>query len=411
MIAPRAPIPRFDAGLRLGLSVADVGLSVATNDAVILERLSAYFRPYVTKTVSTPVAEVEVVQGTFPVDGVFEDVVRGEGRAAAGGEASGYGSGSERSEGRAAAGGEASGYKSGSERSEGRAAAGGEASGYGGGSERSEGRKVKEAVQEVQGGRLILKRSTGAIMGLFPGRAFAVGDMRANLNQGINLVNACYAKAMIDRGHVLFHASAVSWAGRAAALAGPPGAGKSTSALQLVEEGFHFVSNDRLLARAARDTVEVLGYPKQPRVNPGTLLHHPRLSALLAPADRALLGALDRDTLWDLERKSDVDLDEIYGRGTVDLRGALHALVLLKWRRDDHGLEVRRLSPAEAMANLPLFRKDLGVFDLDRPVRRTSSVADLARYAAILDRVHVLEVTGGVDFSALVDVVGELLAK
>ena len=54
---------------------------------------------------------------------------RPEGRAAAEGEASGCGSGSERSEGRAAAAGEASGCGSGSERSEGRAAAAGEASG------------------------------------------------------------------------------------------------------------------------------------------------------------------------------------------------------------------------------------------------------------------------------------------
>src|SRR6185436_15546748 len=63
--------------------------------------------------------------------------VREAGRAAAAGEASGYGKGSERSEGRAAAAGEASGYGKGSERSEGRAAAAGEASGYEKGSERS----------------------------------------------------------------------------------------------------------------------------------------------------------------------------------------------------------------------------------------------------------------------------------
>ena len=63
------------------------------------------------------------------------------------------------------------------------------------------------------------------------------------------------------------------------------------------------------------------------------------------------------------------------------------------------------------MANLPLFQKDLGVFDLDRPLWRTASLVDLHRYAAALDRVQVLEVTGAVDFSALVDLVGELLAK
>jgi hypothetical protein len=52
---------------------------------------------------------------------------------------------------------------------------------------------------------------------------------------------------------------------------------------------------------------------KQPRVNPGTLLGHPRLAALLVPADRAALAALPAGELWDLERKSDVDLDSIYG--------------------------------------------------------------------------------------------------
>jgi hypothetical protein len=106
-----------------------------------------------------------------------------------------------------------------------------------------------------------------------------------------------------------------------------------------------------------------------------------------------------------------VDLDSIYGRGTVELRAALHALLLLKWRPEDRGLETRRLAPTEAMAHLPLFQKDLGVFDLDRPVRRRDTVEHLARYAAVLDRLEIVEVTGGVDFSALVDVVGDLLAK
>ena len=63
------------------------------------------------------------------------------------------------------------------------------------------------------------------------------------------------------------------------------------------------------------------------------------------------------------------------------------------------------------MANLPLFQKDLGVFDSDRPVRRLDAVGHLSQYAAVLERVHVVEVTGGVEFSALVDVVGELLGK
>jgi len=37
--------------------------------------------------------------------------------------------------------------------------------------------------------------------------------------------------------------------------------------LHLVEDSFRFLSADRVLALAGSDQVEVLGYPKQPRVN------------------------------------------------------------------------------------------------------------------------------------------------
>jgi len=63
------------------------------------------------------------------------------------------------------------------------------------------------------------------------------------------------------------------------------------------------------------------------------------------------------------------------------------------------------------MANLALFYKDLGVFDLDRPPMAPRTIQDLARYAAILEQVDILEISRGVDFSALVDLVGEELAK
>ena len=101
------------------------------------------------------------------------------------------------------------------------------------------------------------------------------------------------------------------------------------------------------------DMVEALGYPKQPRVSPGTLLGHPRLSALLDPADRAALAALPAGELWDLERKSDVDLDSIYGDGAVELSGQMVALVLLRWRRDGLGLGIRRLTVAGGARRAP----------------------------------------------------------
>jgi HprK-related kinase B len=349
-MSPASLVAEFPASHTLSLRFADVALRVRTNDAEILARLASYFRPYVIGGAS-PVAEVTLIQGSIPIAGDFVDVQRGGGR------------------------------------------------------------RPKEATQDVAGGRLVLKRATGVLIGLWPGGASAIGDVRTHLNQGINLVNNCYAKVVLRRGHVLLHASAVTRKERTAVLAGPPGAGKSTSALHLVEAGFRCLSNDRVLAKPLRGVVEALGYPKQPRVNPGTLLGHPRLSTLLDPADRDALAALPAGELWDLERKSDVDLDSAYGDGTVELRGRMEALILLKWRRDGRGLDVRSLTVDEAVAELPLVYKNLGAFDLDRVPGAAITGAELTRYRELFGRVTVVEVTGRVDFGGLVGIVDGLVSR
>jgi HprK-related kinase B len=349
-MSPRSLIEAVPAPHTLSLFFADVPVRVRTNDPEIQKRLASYFRPYLIGDDTAPLAEVSLIQGPAPIDGEFVDVPR------------------------------------------------------------TGGRRPKEATREVPGGRLVLKRVTGVLIGLWRGGAFAAGDIRANLNQGINLVNNCYAKVVLRRGHVLLHASAVARHHRTAVLAGPPGAGKSTSALHLVEAGFHCLSNDRVLAKPMPDMVEALGYPKQPRVNPGTLLGHPRLSALLDPADRAALASLPAGELWDLERKSDVDLDSIYGDGAVELRGHMVALVFLRWRRDGLGLGIRRLTVAEGLDALPLVYKSLGAFDLDRKPASPMTGEELERYRELFGRVALVEVTGKVDFKALVGVVDDLLA-
>jgi HprK-related kinase B len=349
-MTPESLVAKIEAPHSLSLCFADVPIRVTTNDPDILARLVLYFRPYVVSG-SPPLADVTLIQGSLPLSGQFVDVVRDGGR------------------------------------------------------------RPKEATQEVAGGRLVIKRATGVLIGLWPGGAFAVGDIRTHLNQGINLVNNCYAKVVLRRGHVLLHASAVTRKDRTAVLAGPPGAGKSTSALHLVEAGFQCLSNDRVLARPLPHMVEALGYPKQPRVNPGTLLGHPRLSTLLDPADRAALAALPARELWDLERKSDVDLDRVYGDGTIELRGRMEALVLLKWRRDGQGLDVRHLSVGEALETLPLVYKNLGAFDLDRTPGSGITGAERDCYRELFGRVTVVEVTGRVDCSGLVPVVDQLLSR
>ncbi len=351
MITESARVAGAETAHVLPLRVVDVPIRVETNDLRVWTALRLYYNPWVAPATGPDAAVVRLVHdgSVTPPDG-FADVVRADGK------------------------------------------------------------KVKEAVREGDGERLILKRTTGVLMGVRPGRAWAIGDLAGNLNQAINLVNHCYARAVLARGHLLLHASAVSWNGRAAALAGPPGAGKSTAALHLVEAGYRFLSNDRVLARPLEDRVEALGYPKQPRVNPGTLLSHPRLRRRLTPDERRALETMPPGELWDLERKSDVDLDTIYVKGTIELRGDLKALVLLRWTRDGAGLQIRRLRLAQALAAVPLVHKDLGVFDVDRPLG-SAAPPDPRRYAELFSRIAVLEVRGRAQPAALADVVAELVER
>jgi len=266
---------------------------------------------------------------------------------------------------------------------------------------RGDGKKVKEAVRDVEGGRLVLKRQTGVVMGIWPGRAVAGGDVRGNLNQAVNLVNHLYAAEVIARGYRLFHASAVVRGGRAVLLAGVPGAGKSTASLHFVEAGWRFLSNDRVLARALPDGgVEVRGYPKQPRVNPGTLVHHPRLRELMKPDEREALLAMPADALWALERKCDVDLEALYKGGAMLLAARMAMLVVLRWRPGRAEPAVfRRLDEPDLADAAPLVAKDLGAFAVGPAAEQRAS--DVEAYVDLMRRVPVHEARGGMDVRSL----------
>jgi HprK-related kinase B len=348
---PETLMRRFETPLGLSLRPAGVPLRVLTNDEVVWGELRYYFRAYICDDGTPPQAVIKLVQGMIDPGLGWMDVQRGVGK------------------------------------------------------------KIKEAVREVKGGRLILKRTTGMVMAIQPERGLAIGDLRANLNQGINLINSCFARIVMRGGHLLLHASGVSWNGQTVALAGPPGAGKSTASLQLVERGFRFLSNDRVLARRGETRIEAIGYPKMPRVNPGTLLHNSRLVGMLEPGEREALSALPTTELWRLERKRDVDLDQIYGQGTTELRSELRALVLLRWQMDGGSFKSRRLDAAQALTLLPLFYKDLGAFGLEGPVRAERAVDRLAEYLNLLEHLTIIEVRGGWDFVALRDLVGNLLGR
>jgi len=69
---------------------------------------------------------------------------------------------------------------------------------------------------------------------------------------------------------------------------------------------------------------------------------------------------------------------------------------------------VRRSPRGEGLADLELFYKNLGAFDVDRPAQATITEAERGRHAALLEGVAVVGVTGRV-VKALVGLVDQLL--
>jgi HprK-related kinase B len=329
----------------LALRFVDVPVRVFTDDAGVSAGLARYYAPWVVEDVEREAPTVTLLQGDVASGDGFADIVRADGK------------------------------------------------------------RVKEAVRELDGGRLVLKRQTGVVMGIWPGRAVAAGDVCRNLNQAVNLVNHLYAADLMARGYRLFHAAAVVRDDSAIVLAGVPGAGKSTASLHFVEAGWRFLSNDRVLARVTADgVVEVRGYPKQPRVNPGTLVHHPRLAGLLEPEDRRALLAMPPAELWALERKCDVDLDALYGAGTMLLASRMTMLVVLRWRpARAEPATFRRLAEPELLDAVPLVAKDLGAFGIGAAA--TQPATDAAAYVELMRRLPVHEACGGMDLQALERVV------
>lgn len=267
--------------------------------------------------------------------------------------------------------------------------------------------RIKEEFADFPDGRLVRKRLTGMLF-VFGGDVHAAfGPCLANDNQIINFVNNRYMQWRLQQGFVLCHAGAVARRGRALALCGASGAGKSTTSLGLVCDGLDFVSNDRLLLRARGDGVEVQGIPKHPRVNPGTLVHNPMLRPLLSDDAIRRLLALPPEDLLKLEEKHDVLIDQVAGPGRFPLEAELEALVVIAWngsgpaRIREVDLSLRRDLLEHVVKSPGLFYEPEG----DAPEVDLSPAA----YLDLLARRPVYEITGSRDYEAARRLVHALL--
>ncbi len=268
----------------------------------------------------------------------------------------------------------------------------------------------KEQFLDFPEGRVVRKIKTGMVF-LFGGAVrLAAGPCLDNTPQIVNFINNTFIETVIKQGALLFHAAGVAKNGKGLCLAGFSGAGKSTLALEIMRHGTDFVSNDRIMARRDNGRLLMIGVPKMPRVNPGTVLHNPSLWPVMTKDERRGFHALPPERLWDLEHKYDADIETCFGPGKFTLRSEMNGLVLLHWRRDSSPLSWGEVSLRRRRDLLPAFMKSVGLFfEADDPAQSADATED--DYLALLDDCPVLEFTGGIDFPRASDLCLEFLHR
>jgi len=263
----------------------------------------------------------------------------------------------------------------------------------------------KDAYINGDGFRLIHKVRTGMVFLQSLTHRIAAGPCAANLNQVINFIINQNMTALQNQGWIICHAAAAVKHGRALALAGFSGGGKSTLMLHLLANPeWKFVTNDRLFIKSTPMGISAQGVAKLPRVNPGTLLHNPQLRTILTPQRIKDLETMPTNTLWDLEEKYDVDLLEQYGDDRIQHQADLSAFIVLNWSHSStkpttisrvHLEQRPQLIDAIMKSSGPFYQHSDGSFLQDnQPLIRE-------KYREILSGIDTIEVAGKVDFAHL----------
>jgi HprK-related kinase B len=267
----------------------------------------------------------------------------------------------------------------------------------------------KDAYVELSDGRLILKVRTGMLFLQSRGHCIAAGPCLTYDNQLVNFINSQIMNWLQNRDWLICHAAGLMLGNNTLAVAGFSGGGKSTLMLHLMEHPkSRFLTNDRLFVRGTDDGVEAIGIPKLPRINPGTVVNNPRLQTLIDVPRRNELLAMPKQALWELEEKFDVDIEHFYGKGRIDTSTSvmLTGLIILNWHRNsEQPVTMNQVSIHRREALLKAVMKSPGPFYQDQSGQFLQDEAPLSSdpYLAILDRITIYEVTGGLDFEALTE--------
>jgi HprK-related kinase B len=263
----------------------------------------------------------------------------------------------------------------------------------------------KDAYLDIPDGRLVRKVRTGMLFLQSEQYRIAAGPCIEYDSQVINFINAQYMNWLQQRSWLICHAAALFYRGRGFAIAGRSGGGKSTLMLNLLDhDGVSYITNDRLFIKKSAGETRAVGIPKLPRINPGTIVHNPKLQQLIEPQRRASLLALPPRELWELEDKYDVDVEAIYGAGCIVQEAPLSAFLILNWKRhSDAAVQLAEVDLARRRDLLNAIMKSPGPFYqyADGSFFEDDTPFDEQVYLDALDGVTIFEACGRADFDGL----------
>lgn len=252
--------------------------------------------------------------------------------------------------------------------------------------------------------RLVRKVRTGMVFLQSQNELIAIGPCKKNVNQVVNFINHQLLNYCLQQNALLCHAAALQVKGHGLAIAGFSGGGKSTSMLHLMDlPEAKFISNDRVFLKAQENSIRITGLPKLPRINPGTIVHNPKLHNLIDAEQRERFQALPKQELWQLEQKYDADVIAIWGKESIVSHAQLDSFFILNWQHDSsETLSVNSISPAERQDLLPAVMKSFGCFYqyTDGHFDQAPVMDSIQRYIEVLSGIQLYEVAGKVDFAA-----------
>lgn len=269
-------------------------------------------------------------------------------------------------------------------------------------------KKIKEHFHEDKDGLWVHKVLTGVNLVYLEDRSIAIGPLLNNLNQLVNFINNIFMDhQLLNSSALLFHAAALCVGGQGLGMAGPSGRGKSTLCLHLLERGGDFVSNDRLMVEANQGELSMMGVPKYPRINPGTIVHQKALSTIITPEDRQRYESLSPSELWELEEKYDAMVDRLFDGCSFRLAAPMKRFIILDWTRSsEEKTTLEKVNSRDLSALMPHIMKRPGIL-APRSRQRLGNLDEEAYYQ-LFDRCEVYALRGKIDFSQAIDLIEAL---